>query len=140
MDWILPLDRPGYRHYHDLVRGMAVIGKGRRGEGEIILGPEGLTPDLSSPLAPVFAYGAIETKDGTLSVTMREILDGQISVEIVSHKSEEIPSRSEEHTSELQSLAYLVCRLLLEKKKSYILTTLSFNEFNYTTDVVSCVR
>src|SRR5687767_15637424 len=27
-------------------------------------------------------------------------------------------TRSEEHTSELQSLAYLVCRLLLEKKKS----------------------
>src|SRR5687767_15669014 len=27
--------------------------------------------------------------------------------------------RSEEHTSELQSLAYLVCRLLLEKKKKY---------------------
>src|SRR2546425_4881075 len=26
--------------------------------------------------------------------------------------------RSEEHTSELQSLAYLVCRLLLEKKKN----------------------
>src|SRR3712207_7586634 len=28
-------------------------------------------------------------------------------------------SRSEEHTSELQSRQYLVCRLLLEKKKSY---------------------
>src|SRR5687767_15950985 len=28
-----------------------------------------------------------------------------------------IQLRSEEHTSELQSLAYLVCRLLLEKKK-----------------------
>src|SRR2546425_6679058 len=28
-----------------------------------------------------------------------------------------ISARSEEHTSELQSLAYLVCRLLLEKKK-----------------------
>src|SRR3712207_8219127 len=27
--------------------------------------------------------------------------------------------RSEEHTSELQSRQYLVCRLLLEKKKSY---------------------
>src|SRR5205814_8860589 len=27
------------------------------------------------------------------------------------------PSRSEEHTSELQSLRHLVCRLLLEKKK-----------------------
>src|SRR3989441_9789436 len=30
-------------------------------------------------------------------------------------------SRSEEHTSELQSLAYLVCRLLLEKKKKEII-------------------
>src|SRR2546425_2573043 len=28
--------------------------------------------------------------------------------------------RSEEHTSELQSLAYLVCRLLLEKKKTLV--------------------
>src|SRR2546425_5041911 len=31
--------------------------------------------------------------------------------------STRIALRSEEHTSELQSLAYLVCRLLLEKKK-----------------------
>src|SRR5205823_10581281 len=31
--------------------------------------------------------------------------------------SEKTGNRSEEHTSELQSLAYLVCRLLLEKKK-----------------------
>src|SRR3712207_9090275 len=29
----------------------------------------------------------------------------------------ELPERSEEHTSELQSRQYLVCRLLLEKKK-----------------------
>src|SRR2546425_7578575 len=29
-------------------------------------------------------------------------------------------TRSEEHTSELQSLAYLVCRLLLEKKKETV--------------------
>src|SRR3712207_8499614 len=29
------------------------------------------------------------------------------------------PARSEEHTSELQSRQYLVCRLLLEKKKKY---------------------
>src|SRR5687767_9843663 len=29
-----------------------------------------------------------------------------------------VPERSEEHTSELQSLAYLVCRLLLEKKNT----------------------
>src|SRR2546425_6679481 len=34
-------------------------------------------------------------------------------------------SRSEEHTSELQSLAYLVCRLLLEKKKKKTKTRLT---------------
>src|SRR2546430_3322312 len=32
------------------------------------------------------------------------------------------PTRSEEHTSELQSQSNLVCRLLLEKKKTNILT------------------
>src|SRR2546423_5345920 len=35
--------------------------------------------------------------------------------------------RSEEHTSELQSLAYLVCRLLLEKKKKNTSTSRTFN-------------
>src|SRR2546425_3265200 len=35
-------------------------------------------------------------------------------------EAERVLVRSEEHTSELQSLAYLVCRLLLEKKKKYI--------------------
>src|SRR3712207_8276828 len=30
-----------------------------------------------------------------------------------------VETRSEEHTSELQSRQYLVCRLLLEKKKTY---------------------
>src|SRR2546425_6790242 len=33
--------------------------------------------------------------------------------------------RSEEHTSELQSLAYLVCRLLLEKKKDIMVRSQS---------------
>src|SRR2546425_5708594 len=36
---------------------------------------------------------------------------------LVPHFEKMLYDRSEEHTSELQSLAYLVCRLLLEKKK-----------------------
>src|SRR3989441_7998259 len=39
-------------------------------------------------------------------------------------------ARSEEHTSELQSLAYLVCRLLLEKKKKNI----QMNRFTQDTE------
>src|SRR3712207_8950621 len=37
--------------------------------------------------------------------------------------------RSEEHTSELQSRQYLVCRLLLEKKKKIVLS-LSYHRLN----------
>src|SRR3712207_7845211 len=43
--------------------------------------------------------------------------------------------RSEEHTSELQSRQYLVCRLLLEKKKNYLFIfyyhTRSHNSYYY---------
>src|SRR5205823_13083346 len=39
---------------------------------------------------------------------------GAITAQLVESNASD---RSEEHTSELQSLAYLVCRLLLEKKK-----------------------
>src|SRR3712207_7201012 len=38
------------------------------------------------------------------------------------HVLAEITPRSEEHTSELQSRQYLVCRLLLEKKKNTAMT------------------
>ena len=38
------------------------------------------------------------------------------------------PARSEEHTSELQSLVNLVCRLLLEKKKKNDTTTQYINK------------
>src|SRR2546423_11696553 len=44
---------------------------------------------------------------------------GDVRVQSVEHRLTQSRGRSEEHTSELQSLAYLVCRLLLEKKKKY---------------------
>src|SRR3712207_4776882 len=44
--------------------------------------------------------------------------------------------RSEEHTSELQSRQYLVCRLLLEKKNIFILVHYSFASFSIVTDNV----
>src|SRR5258706_11124139 len=41
-----------------------------------------------------------------------------------------ITSRSEEHTSELQSLTNIVCRLLLEKKKTYPIKNLQLSPIN----------
>src|ERR1035438_10569593 len=42
-----------------------------------------------------------------------------LAVEVVQGTDGSGDYRSEEHTSELQSLRHLVCRLLLEKKKTY---------------------
>src|SRR3712207_7619756 len=43
------------------------------------------------------------------------------------HRELEQRMRSEEHTSELQSRQYLVCRLLLEKKKYLTINTITMN-------------
>src|SRR3712207_8615573 len=53
--------------------------------------------------------------------------DGGVALLTAEHGGFEV--RSEEHTSELQSRQYLVCRLLLEKKKTYSarLIYVSFN-------------
>src|SRR5438046_7897948 len=41
-------------------------------------------------------------------------------------------ARSEEHTSELQSLTNLVCRLLLEKKKKNTVPTIQLSDISYS--------
>src|SRR2546425_8793267 len=57
----------------------------------------------------------IDRKSGDLRVYCRK----KVVEEVTDDKHEiSLADRSEEHTSELQSLAYLVCRLLLEKKKN----------------------
>src|SRR2546422_2344379 len=47
-------------------------------------------------------------------------------------------TRSEEHTSELQSRLHLVCRLLLEKKKKKTMTTRTYSNITTTAGSVSC--
>src|SRR2546425_9396532 len=57
---------------------------------------------------------------GSPSFTRSRLLIRMSTGDVPPHPAgRDFPSstRSEEHTSELQSLAYLVCRLLLEKKK-----------------------
>src|SRR3712207_7749492 len=43
---------------------------------------------------------------------------GDVAQQLTAEDLADDPARSEEHTSELQSRQYLVCRLLLEKKKA----------------------
>src|SRR2546425_9235301 len=57
------------------------------------------------------------TNPGDVRRRHRGATDGLVAVVRIVPTRENV--RSEEHTSELQSLAYLVCRLLLEKKKKH---------------------
>src|SRR3712207_8254890 len=70
-------------------------------EGEALLRPQG--PPLPEPPAAPDGHPALD-----------QVVAGAPRVD---HGVQEHQERSEEHTSELQSRQYLVCRLLLEKKK-----------------------
>src|SRR5690348_17446852 len=52
----------------------------------------------------------------------RRRCSGRRSLVVDRHREIVVVSRSEEHTSELQSPVHLVCRLLLEKKKTKLIT------------------
>src|SRR3712207_8331490 len=63
-----------------------------------------------------FRHAAVDVERAPL-----DALDAD-GLQVVGRRAEreDAGERSEEHTSELQSRQYLVCRLLLEKKKKYI--------------------
>src|SRR5687768_17803407 len=69
------------------------------------------------PRAPAAAVGFVQL-DELYSRNGFQQLSGLVSYALpVSEMAGVVISRSEEHTSELQSRLHLVCRLLLEKKK-----------------------
>src|SRR2546425_7628730 len=76
------------------------------------------------PRSTLFPYTTLFRSDRhviqpDLSRVVRALHDVE-NAEAIKHRAIgilNVMKRSEEHTSELQSLAYLVCRLLLEKKK-----------------------
>src|SRR3989441_7116385 len=69
---------------------------------------------------PISFFGAIEKGGGAIAWNPGDLPD--LIPRLVSSRllapADVDTLRSEEHTSELQSLAYLVCRLLLEKKNT----------------------
>src|SRR3712207_7685156 len=91
--------------YTTLFRSPHVLNYGRAGRG-----PR-LVPGLALAIEPMVTVGdpaTVELEDGWTVVTK----DGSRAA----HFEHTVAIRSEEHTSELQSRQYLVCRLLLEKK------------------------
>src|SRR3989441_8345027 len=81
--------------------------------------------DLFSQHRPQFTLLDLRMPEMNGIEVLRQIrtIDASAAVMILTGwGSDDLEKRSEEHTSELQSLAYLVCRLLLEKKKKHQFT------------------
>src|SRR3712207_7737453 len=85
------------------------------------------------PYTTLFRSDALQLADGDTFVALRPLAPsnlgrvapivvqergGELVLSIYNYYQGEAKRRSEEHTSELQSRQYLVCRLLLEKKKT----------------------
>src|SRR5687767_15470833 len=82
----------------------------------VTLGSGGIDPEEIAGLMVVIRVEH-DLKDVAVALSHR-IAAHESSADSLASLGVEHPRRSEEHTSELQSLAYLVCRLLLEKKKN----------------------
>src|SRR3989441_8320575 len=88
------------------------------------------------PRSTLFPYTTLFRSTKELIENERcEFIVGGLAAHVqmaINEQTKKAGKRSEEHTSELQSLAYLVCRLLLEKKKKIKFINISSNSL--TTD------
>jgi hypothetical protein len=87
----LPENKLGYKQYRDIIEGLLVIGYGRFGESNLILGEAGDDIDLSISSAPIFAVATITFDVGKVYVAIHEELEGQIEVDINRTASDKIP-------------------------------------------------
>lgn len=90
IEWLLPGDRAGYKKYRSLLQSLQIIGYGRWGEGNYILGQPDDVPDTTSPMERIFANGMIESDDGTITVSVHEYVAGQLEIQITNLAGEYI--------------------------------------------------
>src|SRR2546425_10376922 len=127
------LDRIGMRDGDHAGARMTLDDPGeRRGAARLHLG-EGLAAGKTKPAGvPLhdLPFGLAGEPPKLLAGPLADVAVGQVAIDANGQAAQagdrhrrlaRSRPRSEEHTSELQSLAYLVCRLLLEKKKNNML-------------------
>ncbi len=79
---LLPKERKGYAEYRRKISNYYVIGLGRFGNGNLILGELNDKVDFSMPSSPVFAVGSVKTNLGEIYIVIHEEFENQIEVDI----------------------------------------------------------
>lgn len=94
IDWlqfILPESKKGYAIYRKKIEDLYVIGFGRFGGSNLVLGENNDKPDLSAPSSPVFASGNIVFKEAEIYVLIHEEFEDQIEIDISNINGNFIP-------------------------------------------------
>ena len=94
--YLLPEDRRGYADYRAKIESMLVIGEGRFGEDNLVLGFDKDSPDLSYSSLPVFACGQVVYDNCKLQVSIHEFFDNKIETSINNLAGDTIPDERKE--------------------------------------------
>lgn len=89
---ILPANKSGYKKFRERIEQLYVIGNGRFGENNFILGAKDDKPDITLTLSAVFAIGGIEYNDAERFITIHDEEENKIEFDIsLSTNDEELP-------------------------------------------------
>ncbi len=79
---ILPADKPGYKLYRDKIENLDVIGSGKFGDRNLILGLSENKGNIPQSSAPIFAAGTVFFKETEVIVSIHEEVDGIVEIDI----------------------------------------------------------
>ena len=79
---ILPLEKPGYKTYREKINNKYVIGYGRFGETNLILGSKEDKFSIQDASASIFAAGSIIYNEGKIEISINEEIDDKIEFDI----------------------------------------------------------
>ncbi|MGA9294577.1 MAG: hypothetical protein WBV81_18450 [Ignavibacteriaceae bacterium] len=79
---ILPSDKPGYISYREKIKNKYVLGSGRFGETNLILGNREEEIDILDASSTIFAAGSIIYDEGKIEISINEEIDDKIEFDI----------------------------------------------------------
>ncbi len=131
---ILPENKKGYLNYMNKINELMVIGLGRFGGNNFILGKKDTNPDLQSPSTPIFAAGTVYLEDEEIDITINEEIDDEIEVDLSPKNSSALPEKleivktksfSEWNPGDLDPYKNKKVRVVLIEQDNYVLAVAS---------------